>query len=55
MLLNSGRHPYTNESIIPSEVVEHVAYGRSIINAKPGFPELVRKYLNTLDEMNGRG
>ena len=43
MLLNNGRHPYTNESIIPSDVVEHVAYGRSVIQGKSAFPELVRK------------
>ena len=28
MLLNKGRHPYTNKTIITEEVVEHVAYGR---------------------------
>ena len=44
MLLNKGRHPYTNETIIPEEVVEHVAYGRSVSNGKPEFPELVRTY-----------
>ena len=43
MLLNNGHHPDTNESIIPSDVVEHVAYGRSVIQGKPKFPELVRK------------
>ena len=41
MLLNKGRHPYTNETIIPEEVVEHVAYGRSVSHGKPQFPELV--------------
>ena len=35
MLLNKGRHPYTNETIIPEEVVEHVAYGRSVSHGKP--------------------
>ena len=43
MLLNNGHHPYTNEAIIPSDVVEHVAYGRSVSQGKPAFPELVRK------------
>ncbi|KDR69231.1 hypothetical protein GALMADRAFT_256069 [Galerina marginata CBS 339.88] len=40
MLLNDGRHPYTNETIIPADVVEHVAYGRSVSHGKPDFPEL---------------
>ena len=43
MLLNNGHDPYTNESIIPSDVVEHVAYGRSVSQGKPKFPELVCK------------
>jgi hypothetical protein len=38
MLLNKGRHPYTNETIIPEEVVEHVAYGRSVSQGKPEYP-----------------
>jgi len=42
MLMNNGRHPYTNAIIIPPEVVEHVAYGRSVSLGKPEFPELVR-------------
>ena len=41
MLLNKGRHPYTNETIIPEEIVEHVAYGRSVSHGKPPYPELV--------------
>ena len=44
MLLNKGRHPYTNETIIPEDVVEHVAYGRSVMEGKPEFPELVSTY-----------
>ena len=44
MLLNKGRHPYTNVTIIPEEIVEHVAYGRSILQGKPEFPELVSAY-----------
>ena len=44
MLLNKGRHPYTNETIIPEEVVEHVAYGRSVSQGKPEYPELVGTY-----------
>ncbi|KAJ3516168.1 hypothetical protein NLJ89_g1292 [Agrocybe chaxingu] len=45
MLLNKGRHPYTNETIVPEEVVEHVAHGRSVSHGKPDFPEIsVRVY-----------
>ncbi|PPR01447.1 hypothetical protein CVT26_015080 [Gymnopilus dilepis] len=39
MLLNNGRHPYTNETVIPSEIVEHVAHGRSVSHGKPEYPE----------------
>jgi hypothetical protein len=42
MLMNNGRHPYTNATIIPAEVVEHVAYGRSVFSGEPEYPELVR-------------
>ena len=35
MLLNKGRHPYTNKTIIPEEVVEHVAYGRPYRTGNP--------------------
>ena len=45
MLLNKGRHPYTNETIIPEEVVEHVAYGRSVSHGKPQYPELVSTHV----------
>ena len=41
MLLNKGCHRYTNEIIIPEEVVDHVAYRRSVSHGKPQFPELV--------------
>ena len=36
-MLNKGRHLYTNEFIIPEEVVDHVAYGRSISHGEPQF------------------
>jgi hypothetical protein len=48
MLLNKGRHPYMNETIVPEEVVEHVAYGRSVSHGKPEFPELVSSYTGKL-------
>ncbi|KAF8163798.1 beta-lactamase/transpeptidase-like protein [Crassisporium funariophilum] len=40
MLLNDGRHPYTNKTVVPAEVVQHVAYGRTVTAGKPEFPEL---------------
>ncbi|PPQ91367.1 hypothetical protein CVT25_004134 [Psilocybe cyanescens] len=43
MLLNNGRHPYTNEVVVPEEIIEHVAYGRSVSHGKPEFPEMSPK------------
>ncbi|KAJ7153963.1 beta-lactamase/transpeptidase-like protein [Mycena crocata] len=40
MLLNKGRHPITNETVIPEDVVEHVATGVSVARGKPAYPEL---------------
>ncbi|KAJ7092895.1 beta-lactamase/transpeptidase-like protein [Mycena belliarum] len=40
MLLNNGRHPYTNETVVPEDVVEHVAFGVSVARGKAAFPEL---------------
>jgi hypothetical protein len=42
MLLNGGRHPRTNATIIPEDVVEHVALGVSVSLKKAEFPETVR-------------
>ncbi|KAJ7748424.1 beta-lactamase/transpeptidase-like protein [Mycena metata] len=39
MLLNEGRHPVTNVTIIPADVVEHVALGVSVSLKKAEFPE----------------
>ncbi|KAJ7839007.1 beta-lactamase/transpeptidase-like protein, partial [Mycena olivaceomarginata] len=39
MLLNGGRHPRTNATIIPEDVVEHVALGVSVSLKKAEFPE----------------
>ncbi|KAJ6511836.1 beta-lactamase/transpeptidase-like protein [Mycena vulgaris] len=39
MLLNSGRHPTTNATIIPADVVEHVALGVSVSLKKAEYPE----------------
>ncbi|KAJ7754376.1 beta-lactamase/transpeptidase-like protein [Mycena maculata] len=40
MLLNKGRHPTTNETVIPEDVVEHVALGVSVAAGKATYPEL---------------
>ena len=37
-VVEQGRHPYTNETIIPEGIVEHVAYGRFVSHGKPQFP-----------------
>ncbi|KAJ6623649.1 beta-lactamase/transpeptidase-like protein [Mycena sp. CBHHK59/15] len=39
MLLNKGRHPVTNETVIPEDVVEHVALGESVSLKKAEYPE----------------
>ncbi|KAJ7141548.1 beta-lactamase/transpeptidase-like protein [Mycena filopes] len=39
MLLNEGRHPATNVTVIPADVVEHVALGVSVSLKKAEFPE----------------
>ncbi|KAF7296905.1 F-box domain-containing protein [Mycena indigotica] len=38
-LLNQGRHPFTNRTVIPAEIVEHVALGASVSLEKAEFPE----------------
>ncbi|KAJ7916461.1 beta-lactamase/transpeptidase-like protein [Mycena leptocephala] len=40
MLLNKGRHPTTNETVVPEDVVEHVALGVSVNRGKADYPEL---------------
>jgi len=52
MLMNEGRHPYTNETIIPEEVIDHVAYGRSVSHGKPEFPEYVSCIVCTVSAYN---
>lgn len=34
MLLNMGKHPYTNETVIPESVVDHCATGVSVMIGK---------------------
>lgn len=41
MLLNKGRHPTTNVTVVPEDVVEHVALGVSVARGNAAYPELV--------------
>ncbi|KAJ7870424.1 beta-lactamase/transpeptidase-like protein [Mycena leptocephala] len=43
MLLNKGHHPTTNETVVPEDVVEHVALGVSVSRGKADYPELSPK------------
>ncbi|KAJ7704705.1 beta-lactamase/transpeptidase-like protein [Mycena metata] len=40
MLVNKGRHPTTNETVVPEDIVEHVATGVSVARGKAAYPEL---------------
>lgn len=42
-MLNGGRHPITNATVIPEDVVEHVALGASVSLKKAEYPETVSK------------
>lgn len=35
MLLGNGKHPFTNETIIPEEIVARCAMGVSMADGKP--------------------
>lgn len=39
--MNDGRHPVTNETVVPSEVIDHVSTGLSVSEGKASYPELV--------------
>lgn len=39
MLLNDGRHPYSNEVVVPADVLEFVSTGLVATHGKPDFPE----------------
>jgi len=34
VLLNKGKHPYTNETVVPESVVDHCATGVTVIKGK---------------------
>ncbi|KAF9545225.1 beta-lactamase/transpeptidase-like protein [Agrocybe pediades] len=40
MLMIEGRHPITNKTIVPEEVIKHVTHGASVSKGVPEFPEL---------------
>ena len=42
MLLNDGRHPFTNAPIIPPQVLDFVSSGLVVWDGKPTYPETVR-------------
>lgn len=42
MLLVLGRHPYQNRQIVPMDLVEHAATGKSIAIGTASFPEMVK-------------
>lgn len=42
MLLNNGRHPYTNDVVVPADVLDFVTTGLVASHGKPEFPETVR-------------
>ncbi|KAJ6625232.1 beta-lactamase/transpeptidase-like protein [Mycena sp. CBHHK59/15] len=39
-LLNKGRHPMTNQTVIPEDIIEHAALGVSVSKKKAQYPEL---------------
>ncbi|KAJ7581524.1 beta-lactamase/transpeptidase-like protein [Mycena floridula] len=43
MLLNNGSHPDTNETIVPSEVIQHVATGVTVSQGRAQYPEFSPK------------
>ncbi|KAF9455443.1 beta-lactamase/transpeptidase-like protein [Collybia nuda] len=43
MLLNDGRHPETNATIVPEHILTHVASGLTVSEGKASYPELSPK------------
>lgn len=41
MLLNDGRHPETNKTIVPEHILAHIARGLTVSEGKASHPELV--------------
>lgn len=42
MLLNNGRHPTTNVTIVPEDVLALVSRGRTVTHGESEYPEVVR-------------
>ena len=42
MLLNNGRHPTTNVTVVPEDVLALVSRGRTVGRGVSDFPEVVR-------------
>lgn len=42
MLLNNSRHPTTNITVVPKDVLAIVSRGRAVSHGEPEFPEVVR-------------
>jgi len=49
MLLKEGRHPVTNETFFPVEVVRHVAEGVSVEEPEAKYPELVSSRFDSIN------
>ena len=48
MLLNDGRHPHTNHTIVPPSVLEYVTLGRTVMEGSTDFPEMVGRLSHVL-------
>ncbi|KIK51282.1 hypothetical protein GYMLUDRAFT_208774 [Collybiopsis luxurians FD-317 M1] len=40
MLLGNGRHPFTNETIVPENVIKHAAEGVTVVDGDPQYAEI---------------
>ncbi|KAJ3885239.1 beta-lactamase/transpeptidase-like protein [Lentinula edodes] len=40
MLLGNGKHPFTNATVVPKKLIQHVAEGVAVIDGTPSYPEL---------------
>ncbi|KAF9074317.1 beta-lactamase/transpeptidase-like protein [Rhodocollybia butyracea] len=40
MLLGNGQHPFTNNTVVPNNLIKHVAEGVSVIDGTTSYPEL---------------
>ncbi|GAV99348.1 beta-lactamase transpeptidase-like protein [Lentinula edodes] len=40
MLLGNGKHPFTNVTVVPEKLIQHIAEGVAVIDGTPSYPEL---------------